>query len=154
MKRIIVDGEKCAGCRLCEMVCSFRHGGRFSPQLSRVRVIKEDKFGLDYPVFCHQCDPCPSVTACPLGALIRTEVGVVHVDREACSGCGACVDVCTFNAVDLDGSSKPLVCDLCGGEPVCVERCPTKALTLVEGGKVDRPEEVFRELLRRWGIDG
>lgn len=154
MKRLLVDAEKCSGCRFCEMVCSFHHKKRFSPSLSRVTVIKEDKYGLDYPIFCHQCDPCPSITACPAGALTRTELGIVTVDEEACTGCGACVEACVFDAVKLDESSKPLICDLCGGEPVCAERCPTKALIFAESEEaVSRPEEAFGELLRRWGID-
>ncbi len=135
------------------MVCSFHYTGRFSPQQSRITVVKEDKYGLDYPVLCHQCDPCPSITACPVGALTRTELGTIHIEREVCSGCGACVDACAFNAVHLDESSKPLICDLCGGELICVNKCPTKALAFVEGGTIDRPEKVFRELLKRWGID-
>lgn len=155
MKRIQVEAEKCAGCRYCEMICSFRHEARFSPSLSKVRVIKEDKYGLDYPVFCHQCEPCPSVDACPTGALTRSGLGFIQVNEAACTGCGACVDACIFDAVHLDESSKPLVCDLCGGEPACVERCPTGALSLIDSDEgFERPEEVFRELLIRWGIDG
>lgn len=154
MKRIQIDAENCSGCRFCEMICSFHHEAKFSPSPSRVRVIKEDKYGLDYPVFCHQCKPCPSVDACPTGALTKSELGVIQVDGSVCNGCGACVDACIFDAVHLDESSKPLVCDLCGGEPLCVKRCPTGALTLTDSEGFERPEGVFRELLRRWGIDG
>ena len=154
MKRIAVDAERCAGCRLCEMVCSFRHEAMFGPGLSRVTVIREDKHGFDYPVLCHQCDPCPSIAACSTGALAMRG-GVVHLDEEACTGCGACVDACAYDAVKLDESLRPLVCDLCGGEPACVERCPTEALTFTEAeGGFDHPEEVRRELMRRWGIAG
>lgn len=153
MRRILVDAERCAGCRYCEMLCSFHHEGKFSPSLSRVTVIKKDKYGLDYPVFCHQCDPCPSVDACTTRALTKTELGVVELNEEACIGCGLCVDACTFNAVKLDEASKPLICDLCGGEPICVERCPTGALTLVDSEEEgENPEEVFKEILKRWGI--
>jgi len=153
LKRIQVEAERCAGCRLCEMICSFRHEAKFSPALSRVRVIKEDRHGLDYPVLCHQCDPCPAVAACPTGALTRSSRGVIEVDEAACTGCGACVDACTLDAVHLD-DSKPLICDLCGGEPACVERCPTRALTFTDSEEIRRPEEAFRELLGRWGIAG
>jgi carbon-monoxide dehydrogenase iron sulfur subunit len=52
-------------------------------------------------------------------------------------------------------SSEPLVCDLCGGSPVCVSRCPTGALRFEEAEEpTERPEEVFRELRERWGIVG
>jgi len=151
----MADAEKCSGCRLCEMVCSFQHEAKFSPRLSRITVIKEDKYGLDYPVFCHRCDPCPAIDACPDGALTKTELGIIHVNREACTECGACVEACVFDVVKLDESSKPLLCDLCGGEPLCAKRCPTPALAFIESEKgVEHPEEAFRELLRRWGIVG
>jgi len=154
LKKILVDAGECCGCRYCEMVCSFHHEGRFSPSLSRVTVEKEDRYGFDYPVFCHQCDTCPPVEACPTGALRRTSQGTVQVEEASCTGCGACVDACPFNAIKLNGS-RPIVCDLCGGEPVCVERCPTKALSFEdseEGGVL--PEDALKELLGRWGIDG
>ncbi len=154
MKRIIIDAEECVGCRLCEMVCSFHHEGRFSPSLSRVTVIKEDKHGLDYPVLCHQCDPCPSVGACPEGALTRTKSGVIHLDSYACVGCGNCVDTCAFNAIKLGESGKPIICDLCDGNPLCVERCPTNALIFKEyEAGFEHPEKIFEVILRRWEID-
>ena len=153
MKRLVVDAEKCSGCRLCEMVCSFHHDGRFSPSLSRVTVVKDDRHGMDYPLFCRQCDPCPSVEACPTGALKKTGGGIVALVEEDCIGCGACLDACTFDAIKMSMFSKPLICDLCGGSPVCAERCPTEALRFVEHGVVlDRPEDVFLKLRTRWGI--
>lgn len=153
MRRILVDAEKCAGCRFCEMVCSFQHEERFSPSFSRMTVVKEDRYGMDYPVFCRQCDPCPAVASCPTGALKKNESNIVTLDEDGCNGCGDCVDACTFNVIKMDEVLKPLICDLCGGTPVCVERCPTGALSYVEHEFVsDRPEDVFRELRARWGI--
>jgi len=154
LKRILVDAAQCAGCRVCELACSYSHEGLFSPSLSRIHVVKEDKYGLDYPVYCRQCDECPPADACPVGALSKGDHGATVLDAEACTGCGICADVCTFDAVKLDEASRPLICDLCGGDPVCVEKCPTNALTYEESGQVtDRPEGVFRELRERWGID-
>jgi Fe-S-cluster-containing hydrogenase component 2 len=142
------------GCRICELACSYHHEGRFSPRLSRVDVVKEDKYGLDYPVYCRQCDDCPPSDACPTGALNRDEYGATILDVEACINCGICANVCTYNAVKLDEASKPLICDLCGGDPVCVKKCPTNALTYEESGQVtDIPEGVFMALRERWGIN-
>lgn len=136
----------------CEMVCSFHHEGKFSPRLSRVTVVKEDKYGLDYLVFCHQCNPCPSISTCPSGALNRTKRGVIYVNGDACIGCGNCVNACIFDAIKPDENAKPLVCDLCKGKPVCVEKCPTEALSFVETEEFYRHEEAFKNLLERWGI--
>ena len=153
MKRITVDAAQCSGCRYCEVVCSYRHEGVFSPSLSRVSVIREDRHGMDYPVLCRQCVPCPAVEACPSGALEQDGRGVVRCDGEACTGCGACASACPYGAIGLDGSSRPLICDLCGGAPACVERCPTKALAFGEAeSSSERPEEAFRILRGRWGI--
>jgi Fe-S-cluster-containing hydrogenase component 2 len=153
LKKIRVDGEKCAGCRVCEMVCSFHHEKKFNPQLSRVRVIKDDKYGLDYPVFCHQCESCPSLSVCSFGALNRSENGVIQVDDEKCTGCGVCVDSCLFQAIHFDDRSNLLICDLCGGKPSCVDKCPTTALRYIEGGKDEHPEMVFKKILSRWAIN-
>jgi Fe-S-cluster-containing hydrogenase component 2 len=83
LKRILVDKAQCAGCRVCELVCSYYHEGKFSPSLSRVDVIKEDKYGLDYPVFCRQCDECPPADACPVGALIEGDYRAIILNIEA-----------------------------------------------------------------------
>jgi len=151
LKRILVEAEKCAGCRFCEMLCSFHHEKKFSTQSSRITVTKEDKYSFDYPILCHQCDPCPSIAACPTGALAKTEFGVVSLNREVCACCGLCVNACPYCAVKLDESLKPVICDLCGGTPICVEKCPTKALSLWDG-EAEKPEEAIRKVLRRWGI--
>jgi carbon-monoxide dehydrogenase iron sulfur subunit len=153
LKRIQIDAEKCSGCRFCEMICSFQHSGKFSPSLSRVTVIKEDKDGFDYPVLCHHCDQCPPINTCPTGALSRTELGTIRLDRDVCTRCGSCISTCTFKALKLDDLSKPLFCDLCGGEPACVKRCPTGAMIFAESeSSFKSPEKVRDGLLRRWGI--
>jgi carbon-monoxide dehydrogenase iron sulfur subunit len=155
MRRIIVEAAECAGCRVCELACSFRHEERFSPSLSRITVIKEDKHGLDYPLYCRQCESCPPESTCPTGALSRTTEGTVAVDREACIGCGSCVTACNYDAVKLDDSSRPLICDLCGGEPECVKRCPTDALRYEESDTfTETIDDAFSRLRKEWKIDG
>jgi Fe-S-cluster-containing hydrogenase component 2 len=156
VKKIHVDSEKCSGCRICELVCAFHHSGQFKPSISRIIVIKQDKYGFDYPVFCQQCEVCPPISACPNAALKKTNNGVTYVDPEICINCGVCIDECPFNAIRLNGSSKLLICDLCGGTPLCVERCPTKALVFSRSqNKHNQPiEKEFKMFLERWGLIG
>jgi len=153
LKRITVEAERCAGCRQCEMVCSFHHTMTFSPESSRVTVIKDDRLGLDYPLMCRQCSDCPPMEACPTQALTREE-GVIMVDWQTCIGCGACVDECRHGAVKLH-DEKALICDLCGGGPQCVARCPTGALSYAESPEfVETPCEAFSRLKKEWGMHG
>jgi ferredoxin len=49
------------------------------------------------------------------------------LDVERCTGCGACVDVCGFGAVELDGrpSFDSTRCEACGA---CIAMCREDAL--------------------------
>lgn len=154
MKRIIVDVDRCSGCRLCEAVCSFAHENLFGPSASRITVVKEDAFGFDLPVMCWHCSRCPPMETCPSKALKRNPEGLIYASEE-CIGCGKCVETCPFGAIKLHPERHtPLICDQCGGKPICVRKCPTKALTYSETN-VQRPKlpvKVLEETLRKWRI--
>ena len=131
-QKISVDPDLCAGCRYCELICSFRDTQRFNPRAARIRVRRIDEEGVDTPNLCRQCDVCPCVDACPTGAFGRTSGCFMRIDAEACTECYVCVDVCIHNAVFRPPKKGvPLVCDTCGGMPLCVGKCPTHALTIV-----------------------
>ncbi|RLI30819.1 hypothetical protein DRO56_05870, partial [Candidatus Bathyarchaeota archaeon] len=67
---------------------------------------------------------------------------------ERCVGCGLCVKACEFNAITLHpGRKVVIVCDLCGGEPKCVEVCPKGALDLRTAEEIAQRKETFRKLL-------
>ena len=152
MKRIMITPEKCAGCRQCEMVCSFKHTGEFSPSLAKVTVIKDDRDGLDYPVLCHQCTQCPPQEICPTGAITKSSKGWTRVKGEVCIGCGACLDACKYGAIKL--REKAIICDLCISDPECVKRCPTGALEYVEAPEsIETPDSVFNRLREQWNIE-
>lgn len=154
MKRIVADVSRCSGCRICEMVCSFSKEGAFSSSTSRITVIKEDKFGLDLPIVCWHCNQCPAIEKCPQGALERDKEGYIYVNDEKCIGCKKCLEACIIGAVKLHPDKNiPQICDQCGGTPLCVQKCPTKALTYVETEEQmpRMPNQVFKETLRRWG---
>jgi carbon-monoxide dehydrogenase iron sulfur subunit len=155
MKRIVVDVDRCSGCRLCEAVCSFAHENLFGPSASRITVLKEDAFGFDLPVMCWHCIRCVAIERCPSKALNRNPEGLVCANGEKCIGCGKCVKACRLRAIKLHPERHtPLICDLCGGKPLCVRKCPTKALAYSET-RMQRPKlpgKVVEETLRKWGI--
>jgi Fe-S-cluster-containing hydrogenase component 2 len=137
------------------MICSFNNENAFGSSISRITVIKEDIFGLDLPVVCWHCNPCNAMENCSAEALERGEDGLVLVNEEKCVGCRECSETCIIGAIRLHPEKNTaLICDQCGGEPLCVEKCPTKALTYTEAEKQQpkSPNQVLEETLRRWGI--
>jgi Fe-S-cluster-containing hydrogenase component 2 len=135
------------------MVCSFEHYNKFSPSLARVTVHKDDRNGLDYPVTCRQCSDCPPIDACPEQALSRTGEGLTWCDPDTCTGCGICEKVCKYGAIKI-GEGKAQICDLCGGAPECVARCPTGTLEYMEMPEfTETPLEAFTRLKEKWGFE-
>ncbi len=130
--RIVTDETRCSGCRACELACVARRDGVFGTTTARIRVFKIEAQGVDRPRVCRQCDDVPCAGACPTGALAKDEVtGDLRFNAADCIACPACAAACPFEAVFIDTrTGLPLVCDLCGGHPACVERCVTGALTL------------------------
>ncbi len=53
---------------------------------------------------------------------------VAAIDPEACTGCGLCVDVCRFDAIE-EFQVDPLACEGCG---FCLQVCPEQAVTMVD----------------------
>ena len=41
--RIVIDEEKCTGCRVCEIACSYHHKKIFDPQISSIEVYPPGK---------------------------------------------------------------------------------------------------------------
>ena len=137
-KAIRVSPEKCTGCRICELICSAGKHGEFNPKRARIRIVKMERFFIDIPSVCQQCAKPFCQKSCESGAIEKTDTGVMVVDQEKCIGCGDCVVACPFDAIFLDPvEDKAIVCDLCQGDPKCVQWCPTEALTL----QLDIPEK-------------
>lgn len=130
MPKLTFNAEFCTGCRACELACSFKCDGVFSPAKSRIRVVKMDEEGIDVPVGCEHCDDAPCILVCPVKAITEDkETGAVILNQDTCIGCKECLAVCPFGAIHYDEARKIFYkCDLCGGEPECVKWCETKAV--------------------------
>ena len=136
MMRILVREGVCSGCRACEVACVARHEGRFGTAATRIHVVKIEPLGVDQPHVCRLCSHAPCVAACPTGALRKDgPAGAVLLDAEECIGCSACVDACPFGVATLHPESgRPLICDLCDGDPAWVKRCATGAIVYADTG--------------------
>ncbi len=137
---IVVHAEKCSGCRRCEVNCSFFHSGCVGRSRARVKVVKIEDLGLDYPVVCPQCKE-RYCTRCPESALEIGPLGQIVASPTLCTACGTCQTLCPIGAIELY-EDIPYVCDLCGGDPRCVAQCNMGAVEYRpgEGGSLSLKE--------------
>ena len=132
-KLLLVDMDKCTGCKQCSLACSLIKEDLFDPARGRIKVLKKEDIALGIQLLCEQCDAHPCIESCADGALSRDEnTGIITVDTEICTECGSCVDACPYHGIRLHPETgKPMFCDLCGGDPYCVKHCVPGALTWV-----------------------
>lgn len=142
---LLVDTKKCTGCCSCMLACSLAHEGKSSLSLSRIQIL-DDAFG-SFPTdieiaVCHQCETPECYLACPLqdeALCIDEQTGVRYINEDECTGCGDCMEACTFNPSRISFDSDrniAIKCDLCQNTPywdsqgkqACVEVCPVKAI--------------------------
>ncbi len=142
MKRmLVVYPDKCKGCDRCKLNCSFLHFQEHNPSRAKIDVLPQNSFGRYAVSICNQCGLC--MAACPiLGAIGRNKhTGAIVVNGEKCTACGQCVVACPFGMIEIDPiTNVASKCDLCGGNPRCVEGCGFGAL-----GYVNVREAPFRK---------
>ena len=148
-KMLFVDAEKCNGCRICELSCAFFHENVYDPYLSRVKVVKWELEGIDFPVMCRQCGVCEKV--CPTHAITSDPwTRAINIDDSKCIGCKVCVTACPFGAMLFNAElNVAYTCDLCGGDPQCAKNCPEHAIVYMtpsEYAEMRRKEKAEKAL--------
>ena len=119
---------------ICVNVCSMYYFKVISPTRSRARVVRVEP-GLDFPLYCRNCEDAPCIAACPEEALFRTSKGIVMVNNKKCVSRGACVQACPYNAVKIHpDTGKAIKCIQCGE---CVDRCPVSAIWMTTDNELD-----------------
>ena len=120
--------------------CVFNHG--LVPQLY---------FGKNPEIMCLCHSDCCYVLAAIKAIEGTSELRrnssayVLHYDRDACIGCGACVRRCPMSAISLDSDGRCQNEDVCIGCGQCALGCPAGARSLV----AKTPEDVC-ELFDDW----
>lgn len=162
MKQILVNTDRCLGCKTCELACCIAHSAGkdlFGAMLNgerpvrRVRVETNPDNSIILPIQCRQCREPKCVSACMTGAMHLDEnTGLVLNRQEKCVGCWMCVMVCPYGVI-VPGEEQKLAvkCDQClseGHGPACVKACPTGALKFMEVDMFDKL--VRRELLLKF----
>jgi Fe-S-cluster-containing dehydrogenase component len=58
------------------------------------------------------------------------------IDEGTCIGCRTCIAACPFGAPTvIQETRKVIKCDLCHGDPQCVEFCASKAIQFLPANK-------------------
>ena len=134
LKSLQIEPERCTGCLLCEIACSYEGEGLFNPAKSRIKVFTFHDEGRFVPYTCTQCEEAWCMHACPVDAIVlNPDTGAKEVLNDVCVGCKVCTVACPFGTVNYN-QAKGIVhkCDLCGGDPECAKACPTQAITYVD----------------------
>jgi len=135
---VSIDFNKCIGCGFCEYICALEKEGFPDPLRSRIRVVRLNPW-INVATICRFCEKAPCVTACPRNALKQSEKGgIISVDEAKCDKCAWCVPACQYGGIVLHPVQKVVSCDLCGGEPKCIDFCPEQALELVTNDKASQ----------------
>lgn len=178
LKSIVVDFDKCTGCRTCETACSaFHHpveingellNGLGNPKLGNIQIHHFNP-DVDVASVCANCPDTPCVNACPVTpdpetghkAIFRDEVtGAIRTNHAVCISCGSCSRACDSERTGVIKMNPKThhpehICDHCGGDPSCVKHCPYGALSFQEVD-INReyfglsPEEIAEGLFERY----
>lgn len=156
-KAILTDITKCIGCLKCVSACKEANGLQYDhprdwqkddglSALNWTSVIgtPEDRYIRKQ---CRHCLEPACASACPVGALNKTELGAVIYDGSKCLGCRYCMMACPYGIPRYDWD-KPVPyirkCTLCyerikaGSQPACTSACPVEATIFGERGELIR----------------
>ena len=144
---ILTDTTKCTGCETCVAACKVENGldkdqsRRWKDRIdalssTRFTTILQRPGGHFVRQQCRHCQDPACVSACIVGALVKTDEGPVIYDGDKCMGCRYCMLACPYGIPRYDWDQPiPYVrkCTMCyqrieeGQQPACTAACPEGA---------------------------
>jgi Fe-S-cluster-containing dehydrogenase component len=149
--KLTIEENFCWGCKTCEVACKQENQAADGVKLIAVwedgPKIVDGKLDVTSRVsVCRHCDEPPCADVCPAEAITKRPDGIVVLDAEACTGCGACLEACPYQAIAFD-QEKGIVqkCNLChhrvdqGLLPACADNvCPAHCILFGDANEIDR----------------
>ena len=121
---------------------------RRSEEAGLVHLVDNAREGIKHTCNCCGCC-CWSVGTIrrkkiPRDVLMATYF-LRETDRERCTGCGQCVEICPVQVIRMEGDFPVVDADWCIGCGVCAVPCPASAVKLVRKTQAIPPRD-FKEL--------
>ncbi len=162
-KAFMIDTSRCTACRSCQVACkqwnklpaeaevnrgTYENPPQLTPYLyNKIEFFETEADGEFKWLFlnkrCLHCGEAGCIKVCPsVGALYRTEEGLVGFDQDKCISCNYCVSGCPFDVPRYDANNKITKCHGCfdrvanGLQPACVKACPTGTLMFGDRDKL------------------
>ena len=156
-KVFINDIEKCLGCYCCQVACKDEHCGndwmpyaRPQPETGQFWFLSDEwirgtvpKVKVRYVAkLCQHCDDAPCIPACPNGAIIKRDDGLVIIEPVKCTGRQLCISACPYGVIYFNQTLQ--LSQKCTGcahlldrgwpikEPRCTDACISGALEFGE----------------------
>ena len=134
-----IEYRKCPpGCIACEEACA-REKGKNEQDTTRIRTVHIPQVNFHYATTCVQCSQPSCRQICPVGAISKSQTdGVVRINEDECIGCGLCTLACPYGGIHYKPEmGKSFKCDMCDGEPKCVEACPHQVLSHIDNRPIE-----------------
>jgi tetrathionate reductase subunit B len=148
---ILIDLDRCIGCRSCAVACKSENGVRLGGFRSWVSEMEDGLYPrvtrYFLPRLCNHCLEPACQKVCPVGATFKRPDGLVDIDKSRCIGCRYCMVACPYGVryfnPGRDSEGEQLFpartmgtvdkCNLCAHRvdnsvvPACVNTCPASA---------------------------
>jgi len=121
---------------------------RKSEEVGLVHLVDNAREGIKHTCNCCGCC-CWSVGTIrrkriPRDVLMATYF-LRETDRDRCTGCGQCVEICPVNVIKMEGDFPVVDKEWCIGCGVCAVPCPASAIRLIRKSDAIPPKD-FKEL--------